>query len=328
VPGPLSIQSEDGKRTLDLLNSAPTADTGQVAVPVRVISQLGAGTGGGGATGGLTDAELRASPVPMRQSDGTLALSLLDAAPASDTGQVAIPVRVVSQLGAGTGGGSSAGLTDAELRASPVPVSGFPTTQPVSGTVNVGNFPATQPVSGTVAVSNLPATQPVSGTFWPATQPVSGTVSVSNFPASQPVTGTFWQATQPVSGTVAISGPVLEQPANSAVSVTGAAAAAVTATLPAAGAGLFHYISRINIIAYATVARTGAATPVVVTSTNLPGGLAWTTPTAAAIGTQYETDIQLTSPLKSSAANVATTIVAPATASVIWRINVIYYTGP
>lgn len=109
-------------------------------------------------------------------------------------------------------------ITDAQLRATPVPVSGtfYPATQPVSGTVGVNNFPATQPVSGTVAVSNLPATQPisgtveitndvgnpipVSGTFYQTTQPVSGSVSVSNFPASQPVTGTFWQATQPVSG--------------------------------------------------------------------------------------------------------------------------------
>ena len=43
---------------------------------------------------------------------------------------------------------SGGGLTDAELRASPVPVSGFPATQAVSGTVSVGNFPATQAVSG------------------------------------------------------------------------------------------------------------------------------------------------------------------------------------
>ena len=44
---------------------------------------------------------------------------------------------------------SGGGLTDAELRANPVPVSGFPATQPVSGTVSVGNFPASQAVTGT-----------------------------------------------------------------------------------------------------------------------------------------------------------------------------------
>ena len=69
-------------------------------------------------------------------------------------------------------------LTNSELRAAPVPVSGdfYPATQPVSGTVSVDNFPATQAVSGTVNVGNLPATQPV-----------SGTVAVSNFPATQPI---------------------------------------------------------------------------------------------------------------------------------------------
>lgn len=241
MPGGFSIQNAAGSQTLDLLCESPAADTGQCAIPVRVISQLGAGTGGGGSTGGLTDVELRAAPVP------------------------------------------------------------------VSGTVAVSNLPATQPVSGSVSVSNLPATQPI-----------SGSVGVSNFPATQPVSGTFWPTTQPVS----------LQAADKAVSVTGAASVAVTATLPAPGAGLFHYITRINIIAYASAARTGAATPTVVTSTNLPGSLAWTTPTAAAIGTQYETDIQLSGPLKSSTANVATTIVAPATSSVIWRINVVYYAGP
>lgn len=69
-----------------------------------------------------------------------------------------------------TGGSASGGLTDAELRASAVPVS----------------------------IASMPST-PVTGTFWQPTQPVSGTVAVSNFPASQAVTGTFWQATQPVS---------------------------------------------------------------------------------------------------------------------------------
>lgn len=322
MPGGFSIQNAEGSQTLDLLCESPAADTGQCAIPVRVISQLGAVAGGGGSTGGLTDAQLRAAPVD---------------------------VAIVS----GAAGGSSGGLTDLELRAAPVPVSGtvavsnLPATQPVSGSISVSNLPATQPISGSVAVSNFPATQPVSGsvginnwpanqpvtgTFWPATQPVSGTVAVSNFPATQPVSGAVsvsnFPAAQPVTGTFwPTVQPVSLQAADKAVSVTGAASAAVTATLPAV-AGQFHYITRINIIAYASAARTGAASPVVVTSTNLPGPLAWTTPTAAAIGTQYETDIQLSGPLKSSAANVATTIVAPASTSVIWRINVVYYTGP
>lgn len=45
---------------------------------------------------------------PVQVSDGTLNLALLNSAPASDTGQTAIPVRVISQLGAGGGGSSGA----------------------------------------------------------------------------------------------------------------------------------------------------------------------------------------------------------------------------
>ena len=61
-------------------------------------------------------------------------------------------------------------LTDTQLRATPVPVSGtfFQATQPVSGTF----FQATQPVS----IASMPST-PVTGTFWQATQPVSGPVT-------------------------------------------------------------------------------------------------------------------------------------------------------
>lgn len=113
----------------------------------------------------------------------------------------------------------SGGLTDAELRASAVPVSGtfYPATQPISGTVSVSGsvsvtgsfYQATQPVS----IASMPST-PVTGTFWQATQPVSGPLTDTQLRAtsvpvsltsttitgSVAVTGTFWQATQPVSG--------------------------------------------------------------------------------------------------------------------------------
>src|SRR4051812_3190620 len=137
-------------------------------------------------------------------------------------------VRVMGAVTiANPGGGDGSGLTDTQLRATPVPVSGsfYQVTQPVSGTF----WQATQPVSGTF----WQATQPVSGTFFQATQPVSaadgaqvtlgakadakstatdGTAvtimqvlkeisAMAQAPASTPVTGTFWQATQPVSST-------------------------------------------------------------------------------------------------------------------------------
>jgi hypothetical protein len=249
-----------------------------------------------------------------------------------------------------------------------------PSSQAVSGTVNVGNLPATQAVSGPLTDVQLRATAvPVSGTFWPATQPVSlatntpdvvdraarllghvnvdnfpgtqavsGTVGVNNFPASQavtgpltdtqlraaalPVSGTFWQATQPVSIVAAV--PVTNTALNAStlmVTATGAAAAAVTLTLPAAGAGLFHYVTALEITLYSSAARTGAAAPWVVTTTNLPGSPAFTFSTAGAIGATERAVLAPTTPLRASAANVATTIVCPAATGGIWRVNCTYF---
>lgn len=112
------------------------------------------------------------------------------------------------------------------------------------------------------------------------------------------------------------------------VTATGAAAASATATLPAAGVGLFHYITSINITRNATAALAGTAT-IIHTTTNLPGSPAWSVGNAmAAGGTQIDVDFQPASPLKSSVANTNTTIVAAAAgAAVLNRINVSYYVG-
>lgn len=175
-----------------------------------------------------------------------------------------------------------------------------------------GNVISTLPVSGPLTDTQLRATPvPVSGTFYPATQPVSGSVSVGNFPS-----------TQPVSGTVSVGNL---QSAPLAVTATGAAAAAVTLTLPAAGAGLFHYICSLEITLFSTAARTGSATPVLVTTTNLPGSPVYTFGSAGAIGTTDRYMPLLTAPLRSSVANTATTIVAPATTAALWRLNATYY---
>ena len=112
------------------------------------------------------------------------------------------------------------------------------------------------------------------------------------------------------------------------VSATGVSGAAVTASLPAAGAGQFHYITTLIISLYAAAARTGAATPSTVTTTNLPGSPAFSFPTAQAIGAIDRRDIPFTTPVKSAVANTATTVVAAAATGGIWRINVGYFTGP
>ena len=66
-----------------------------------------------------------------------------------------------------------------------------------------------------------------------------------------------------------------------------------------------------------------------VTTTNLPGALAFSIPVeAAAQGSVYE---KLLDPVRAkiaSAQNTATTIVAPLTTNVIWRISTTFYVAP
>lgn len=109
---------------------------------------------------------------------------------------------------AGAGGGGS-GLTDAELRASPVPVSGPLTDAQLRATP--------VPVDGPLTDTELRATPvPVSGTFWQATQPVSGPLTDAQLratavPVSGPLTDAQLRATPvPVSGTVTATGPLTD----------------------------------------------------------------------------------------------------------------------
>jgi hypothetical protein len=106
------------------------------------------------------------------------------------------------------------------------------------------------------------------------------------------------------------------------VSVTAATGVAVTATL-AAVAGFSHYINLLEITKYFTAANAASATPLLVTTTNL-GGLTFSF--GQPLGIIGSTDERIYSRpcLKSATAGVATTIVCPATAGIIWRINVLY----
>ena len=126
-------------------------------------------------------------------------------------------------------------LTDTQLRASAVPISGIVTANigtissiatestlsalnlkiPSGLTVSsmrllVDGSGVTQPISGTIAVSNFPASQPVTGPL----------TDVQLRASSVPVSGTFFQVTQPVSiaATVAISASSLPLPTGAATS--------------------------------------------------------------------------------------------------------------
>jgi hypothetical protein len=120
---------------------------------------------------------------------------------------------------------------------------------------------------------------------------------------------------------------VLLRAVSGGVTATGAAGAGVVLTIPAAGAGLYHHICHIEIRQYAAIAQVGAAAPTVVTSTNLPGANAWTFKTVLPIGEAEPQITEPTDPIRSSVANTATTIVCPAVAGIIWRVNVYYYSS-
>jgi len=112
------------------------------------------------------------------------------------------------------------------------------------------------------------------------------------------------------------------------VTVTAAANTAATITLPAAGVGMFHYITYLNCRRNATAALAGTAT-LIITSTNLPGSPAWSNGNAMiAGGTVEDIDYQSAHPLKSLLANIATTIIMPAPGlAVLNRGNCSYYVG-
>ena len=74
---------------------------------------------------------------------------------------------------------------------------------------------------------------------------------------------------------------------------------------------------------------TAGVTPVVITTTNLPGALAFSIPVeAAAQGSVYEKVLDPVRAIMAAAQNTATTIVAPLITNVIWRISATFYVAP
>lgn len=252
-------------------------------------------------------------PIPVTQS-GTWTVNLATE-PTIDIGKVdqgtggASPWLISGTVTANAGTGTflvdgsahtqpvSGPLTDAQLRATPVPISGTVTTTP-TGTQNVS-------IVSTISL-------PVTGTFFQATQPVSGTgnftvvqptgtnlhTTVDNFPATQPVSGTVTanQGTSPwvVSGTVtanagtgtfAISAASLPLPTgasteatlsslNSKVTVVNTGAVTISAPLPTGTNVIGHVItdsgSTVSVSNFpATQPVSGTVTVTQATGTNL-----------------------------------------------------------
>ena len=149
------------------------------------------------------------------------ALVQAQAFPGPVTVDFSAPQHVICDSGCSSEGGT--GLTDAQLRASAVPVS-------VVGNVTFSNTSIA--VTGTF----WQATQPVSGTFWQATQPVSGTVTVQDGGGALTV-----------DGTVACSncGGAVGTPFQCAMTSTATTSTVVT-NCGAPGANLTRYVTDIS----------------------------------------------------------------------------------
>lgn len=118
------------------------------------------------------------------------------------------------------------------------------------------------------------------------------------------------------------------RPATLTVSTLGAVGAATTLTLPAA-TGFRHVIDQIRITRSATAALTAAATPIAITSSNIPGNIQWTMgQDAGGIGVDREI-VQDCGPygLATFAISSNTQVSCPAYVGVVWRINAIYRLG-
>jgi hypothetical protein len=127
----------------------------------------------------------------------------------------------------------------------------------------------------------------------------------------------------------ALSLYVVEQKANSLfATATAAVGVAVTLTLPAV-AGLRHYLDFIKVTRSATAALTASASPVLITTTNLPGAPVLTLGQDAG-GIGVDRDVQFdfgSSGLAATALGTPTTIVCPAYVGVIWRASAAYRLG-
>lgn len=114
------------------------------------------------------------------------------------------------------------------------------------------------------------------------------------------------------------------------ICTTGTAAVNTGVTITIAAVPLaFHYITRIELVKLYSVIGVAAGAGTIITSTNLPNAMAWTTEQNASPAGTAVTVINwfMDNPLKSSVVNTATTIVAPAQLQTIWRMNVCWYNG-
>jgi len=125
-----------------------------------------------------------------------------------------------------------------------------------------------------------------------------------------------------------LNGAIASKPSTLFVTATGAVGVAVTASLPAVS-GLRHVLDFISVTRSSTAALASSATPVLITTTNLPGSPVMTLgQDSGGVGIDREVRLDFGSTgLAAVTLGVATTIVCPAYIGVIWRVSAAYRLG-
>ena len=126
------------------------------------------------------------------------------------------------------------------------------------------------------------------------------------------------------------AGRIKNRPGSQQIATTiSVADTTATLTIAAAGTGLFHYITGVEIVNVnpTAAAIAGSAVTLSYTTTNIPGSPAWTAGNALASGAEKVVErITYLGGIKTTAAATATTFVAPAIGlGGVCRITVTYY---
>ena len=216
---------------------------------------------------------------------------------------------------------------------------------PVDGCSSVaidlrGTFSMTLEVAGTVDGTNFTAipVRPINQASITYVAAVTGTTAGTWVGKCAPFRSVRIRCTSYTSGaavttitgdTAALDDSLQGMVTTVAATATGATGAAVTLTIASPGAGLRQYLTYVGIIRSATALLTAGAAPTVVTTTNLPGALAFTFGAdASPQGTDKVIREDFAYPLAASAQATAVTIVCPVTTGVIWRVTAGYYIAP
>jgi len=121
--------------------------------------------------------------------------------------------------------------------------------------------------------------------------------------------------------------PVKSPVATKVVTDTAAVNTALTLTIPAPAAGLYIYLCKLVVQKLYAVIGVADGAGNVITSTNLPGSIAWTTEqvTGAEGSVVKVIDEDYSYAIKSTTAATAVTIVCPQQLQTIWRVTATYY---